>query len=128
MAGIDLDPVLIEAAEADEPGPTYLVGDLATFELPAGVPDAYDVILCAGNVMTFLHPGTRRAVLARFARWLAPDGRVVVGFGLARGYAAADFEADAAASGLVVQQRFATWDLRPFDAASDFLVALLVRG
>ena len=29
VVGIDLDPVLIEAAEADFPGPRYLVGDLA---------------------------------------------------------------------------------------------------
>lgn len=128
VVGVDLDRVLIEAAEADDPGPAYHVGDLATFELPKGAPSAYDVILCAGNVMTFLHPGTRRAVLANFARWLAPDGRVVVGFGLSRGYAPADFEADAAASGLRVQQTFGTWDLRPFDAASDFLVALLARA
>ena len=128
VVGIDLDPVLLEAAEADDPGPTYLVGDLASVDLPAETPQAFDLILCAGNVMAFLHPQTQRPVLQRFARWLAEDGRAVVGFGLARGYALADFEADAAASGLIVQQRFATWDLRPFTDEADFMVAVLTRS
>nr|WP_269779664.1 class I SAM-dependent methyltransferase [Propioniciclava soli] len=128
VVGVDLDPILLEAAEADDPGPTYVVGDLAAVELPAEGPQRFDLILCAGNVLTFLHPGTRRPVLARFAGWLAEGGRAVVGFGLARGYAQADFEADAAAAGLAVEQRWSTWDLRPFSASSEFLVAVLTAS
>ncbi|MCT1438821.1 SAM-dependent methyltransferase, partial [Brachybacterium paraconglomeratum] len=51
---------------------------------------------------------------------------LVVGFGLDRGYAVEDFTADAAAAGLVLAQRFSTWDLRP--AADDFLVGVLQHG
>jgi hypothetical protein len=47
----------------------------------------------------------------------------VVGFGTARGYPAADFEADAATAGLRVQHRFGGWDLTPF--SGEFLVAVL---
>jgi hypothetical protein len=54
---------------------------------------------------------------------LAPDGRIVVGFGTARGYPAADFEADAATAGLRVQHRFGGWDLTP--VSGEFLVAVL---
>lgn len=129
VVGVDVDPVLIAAAEQDHPGPTWLVGDLAELDLPArGVAADFDAIVCAGNVVTFLAPQTRRAVLDGFARHLASDGRAVVGFGAERGYPFDEFFADAQAAGLVVDLRLATWDLRPFTADSDFLVAVLARA
>jgi SAM-dependent methyltransferase len=129
VVGVDVDPVLIEAAEHDHPGPTWLVGDLAELDLPSrGIPDGFDVIVCAGNVMTFLAPSTRRAVLSGFARHLAPDGRAVIGFGAERGYPFEEFFADAAAAGLASDLRLSTWDLRPFRDDSDFLVAVFTRA
>ena len=64
-------------------------------------------------------------VLRRLAAHAAPGGRLVIGFGAGRGYAFESFFADAAAAGLHVDARFATWDLRPFDSSSEFLVAIL---
>ncbi len=59
VVGVDVDPVLVAAAEADHPGPTWLVGDLAELDLPArGIAEPFDVAVCAGNVLTFLAPGT----------------------------------------------------------------------
>jgi SAM-dependent methyltransferase len=129
VVGVDVDPVLIAAAEEDHPGPRWLVGDLAELDLPArGVTGAFDVIVCAGNVMTFVAPQTRDAVLAGFVRHLADRGRVVVGFGAGRDYEFAEFFADAERAGLTVDLRLSTWDLRPFTADSDFLVAVLSRA
>lgn len=122
VVGVDVDPVLIEAALEDHPGPRWLVGDLAELDL-AG--ETFDVVVCAGNVMTFLAPRTEVEVLRRFAAHLAPGGRAVVGFGAGRGYAFETFFADVAAAGLRVEAKFSTWDLRPFDEGSDFLVAIL---
>ena len=122
VVGVDVDPVLIEAALEDHPGPRWLVGDLAELDL-AG--ETFDVVVCAGNVMTFLAPRTEVEVLRRFAAHLAPGGRAVVGFGAGRGYAFETFFADVAAAGLCVEAKFSTWDLRPFDGGSDFLVAIL---
>ena len=128
VVGVDVDPILIEAAETDYPGPTWLVDDLAEMDLPSrGVAAGFDVIVCAGNVMTFLAPTTRVAVLAAFARHLADDGRAVVGFGAGREYEFAQFGADVTAAGLRTDVRLGTWDLRPFTDASDFLVAVLSR-
>ena len=125
VVGVDVDPVLIDAAEHDHPGPTWLVGDLADLDLPArGVTAGFDVIVCAGNVVTFVAPSTRRDVLAGFARHVGPDGRVVVGFGAGRDYPFADFLDDATSSGLSVDVLLSTWDLRPFTDDSDFLVAV----
>lgn len=128
VVGVDVDPVLIAAAQADAPGPTYLVGDLAGFDLPDRVPQQFDAILCAGNVMAFLHPDTRVPALSGMATRLGPGGRAVIGFGAGRGYGFDDFLADAEAAGLELQQRFATWDLRPFTPDADFLVAVLARA
>lgn len=121
VTGVDLDPELIAAAEEDYPGPSWRVGDLAELDLP----DRFDVIVCAGNVMTFVAPDTRREILARMRAHLADGGRVVIGFGADRGYDFADFLADAAAAGLVPDVLLSTWDLRPLADDSDFLVALL---
>jgi SAM-dependent methyltransferase len=129
VVGIDIDPALIAAAEEDHPGPRWIVGDLATIDLRSvGVEPGFDVIVSAGNVMTFVEPSSRRAVLANLAGMLAGDGRLVVGFGVGRGYAFDEFSSDAEAGGLHFDLRLATWDLRPFTPEADFLVAVLRRG
>ncbi|KUI16877.1 SAM-dependent methyltransferase [Mycobacterium sp. GA-1285] len=126
VVGVDVDPALIEAAEQDHPGPQWLVGDLAELDLPArGIAEGFDVILSAGNVMTFLAPSTRGEVLTRMRAHLKDDGRAVIGFGAGRDYAFADFLADASNAGLAQDLLLSTWDLRPFTEHSDFLVAIL---
>ena len=126
VVGVDVDPALIAAAEEDHAGPRWLVGDLAELDLPArGVPEPFDLIVCAGNVMPFAAPSTRGEVLRRFRAHLAPQGRVAVGFGTDRGYRPDEFFADAAAAGLEVDHALSTWDLRPFRPDSGFLVAVL---
>jgi 2-polyprenyl-3-methyl-5-hydroxy-6-metoxy-1,4-benzoquinol methylase len=129
VVGVDVDPVLIDAARGDHPGPTWLVADLATLDLAAhGIPEPFDAIVCAGNVMTFAAPSSRRDVLDRFYQHLAPLGRAVVGFGSGRGYAFQEFLEDVDAVGLATDLLLSTWDLRPFIEGSDFLVAVLRRG
>lgn len=126
VVGVDVDPVLIAAAEQDHPGPRWLVGDLAELDLPSGgIAEGFDLVVCAGNVMTFLAPSTRREVLARLGRHLRQDGGIVVGFGSGRGYAFEDFFADVADVRLVGELRLESWDLRPFTERSEFLVAIL---
>lgn len=126
VVGVDVDPVLIEAATQDHSGPLWMVGDLAELDLPArGVTASFDAIVCAGNVMAFLAPSTRGEVLRRFRTHLAPDGRAAIGFGAGRGYEFADFFRDAAAAGLEPDLLLSTWDLRPFADGSSFLVAVL---
>lgn len=129
VVGVDIDPVLIEAAEEDHPGPTWLVGDLATLDLSsAGIGDGFDVIVSAGNVMTFVAADARRDVLARLRDHLRSDGRLAIGFGTGRDYEFADFRADVAAVGLHTDLELSTWDLRPFTDDSGFLVAILRRA
>ncbi len=140
VVGVDVDPVLIAAAEQDYPGPAWLVGNLAELDVlglaepPGSTADSsadqgggFDVIVCAGNVVTFIAPSTRRDVLRGFERHLRVDGRAVVGFGAGRDYAYDDFFADVEAVGLTPDLLLSTWDLRPFTPTSGFLVAILRR-
>ena len=126
VVGVDIDPVLIAAAEHDHPGPTWLVADLAELDLVAmGIADGFDIVVCAGNVLTFLDPATRKPVLDRFAAHLRTGGRIVTGFGSGRDYSFDEFFADIERVGLTPDLLLSTWDLRPFTADADFLVAVL---
>lgn len=129
VVGVDIDPVLIAAAEEDHPGPTWLVDDLARLDLPSrGIEEGFDVVVCAGNVITFVDAGDRRDALARMAQHLRPDGRIAIGFGAGRGYELDRFRADAADVGLSTDLELSTWDLRPSSAETEFLVAVLSRS
>lgn len=129
VVGVDADEVLIEAARIDNPGPTWIVDDLATMDLGSrGEPGAFDAAVLAGNVVSFVTPGTEADVLRNVARHLTDDGVIVAGFHLSMcdidGFDAAVIEA-----GLRQRQRFATWDLAPWPTAGDteFCVTVLER-
>ena len=126
VVGVDVDPLLIAAAEEDHPGPTWLVGDLAELDL-SGLDvgeEPFDAALIAGNVMVFVAPGTEPDVLARVRAHLKPDGVIVAGFDLDLHYSLNAFDADLYLAGLRVEQRFATWDLRPLGKDPDYAVTI----
>ena len=125
VVGVDLDPELLAAARADHPGGTWVHADLAELDL---APRRFDAIVCAGNVLAFVAPSTRREVLRRLRAHLADGGRVAVGFGAGRGYGHDEFLDDARAAGLTPQLLLSTWDLRPFTPGADFLVAVLAAA
>jgi len=129
VVGVDADPVLVQAAEADHPGPRWLVADLTELDLPAmGIADPFDGAVLAGNVMVFVAPGTEADVLRRVAAHVAGDGPVVTGFHVHRELALPDFDRAVEAAGLRVEHRFATWDLRAWHDAADFAVSVLRRA
>jgi SAM-dependent methyltransferase len=126
VVGVDGDPVLVAEAEKEYPRAHWLVGDLAELDLSAsGVTEPFHVIVCAGNVVTFLAESTRVEVLRRLRAHVRDDGRAAIGFGAGRGYEFPDFLADAEAAGWAPDLLLSTWDLRPFSDDADFLVALL---
>jgi SAM-dependent methyltransferase len=126
VVGVDADPVLIDAARADHAGPTWVVADLAELDLAAGgIPEPFDAVVVAGNVLAFVAPGTEPDVLRRLADHLGPDGFALVGFGTDRGYSLEAFDSDLAAAGFDLEHRFATWDLRPWHDDAPFAVSVL---
>lgn len=126
VTGVDVDPKLIDAAETDYPGPDWQVGDLSELDLhdDDGSRTRFDAIVCAGNVLAFVAPETEALVLRRLAEHLKPEGRLVVGFHVAK-LALEDFDAALAETELVLDLRLATWDIRPWHDDADFAVSVL---
>jgi SAM-dependent methyltransferase len=121
VAGVDLDPKLLDRARAKAPELQWVHGDLTRVELDR----RFDVIVMAGNVMIFVEPGTEATVVANLARHLAPGGHLVAGFQLRPGgLTADDYAAAASAAGLVAVARYATWDRDPWVAGGDYVVAV----
>lgn len=96
-----------------------------------GRPTEFDLAVLVGNVMVFLAEGTERPVLEHVRGFLAPGGRVLVGFHVhsgphtARRYAREDFVADAEASGLRVDLHAGSYELHP--PGGDYGVWVLSR-
>ena len=125
VVGVDVDPELIAAAEEDHPGPRWIVADLAELDLVTlDEPEPFDAAVVAGNVMAFVAVGTETTVLARLRSHLRPDGFAAVGFHTDR-YDLGELDRHLADAGFVLEQRFATWDLRPWRPDADFAVSIL---
>lgn len=127
VVGVDLDPYLIEVARADHPDAEWHAVDLGRMDLrqPYGDRIRFDLVVMAGNVMTFVATAERRLVLERIAEHMHADGRFVCGFGAGRGYSFEEFFADADAAGLSLDLRLGTWDVKP--PSEDFVVAVFSR-
>ena len=129
VVGVDVDPVLIQAAAEDYPDAAWFTQDLAELDLASvGENEPFDLIVAAGNLMAFLAPSTRGLVLSNLADAHAPEGRMVLGFGAGRGYDYREFFSDARNAGLLDDVLLATWDVKPWMATSNFLVAILRKG
>ena len=80
--------------------------------------------LLTGTCHGITAPEAEVETLRSLRRHLAPGGACVVGFQVER-MALADFDRDAAEAGFVLEQRFATWDLRPWHDHAEFAVSFL---
>lgn len=121
VVGVDADEKLVAAARADHPGPTYAVADLSTLAME----ERFDLVVCAGNVMVFLAPGTEGTVIERLRDHTRPGGRLVIGFRREDHYPYSQFNVDLRNAELSLEHRFATWGLDPFTPDSDFAVNVL---
>jgi len=113
VVGVDVDGSMLATARRRAPELTWIVSDLALLRLPR----EFDVVVMAGNVPLFTPPGTQAALVAGVARHLAPGGALIAGFSLDRGYDADAYDADTAAAGLDLAERFGTWDRQAFTGA-----------
>jgi SAM-dependent methyltransferase len=124
VMGVDVDASMLERARAKAPALAWEQADLAE----VGLGRTFDVVVMAGNVMIFLAPGTEARVVANLARHLAPAGSLVAGFSLEPGRLdLATYDAHAGAAGLVLAERWATWDRQPF-TGGDYAVSVHRRA
>lgn len=120
VAGVDLDPSMLDVARAKGPDLTWVHADLLSVDLGR----AFDAAVLAGNVMIFLAAGTEAAVVANLARHLEPGGALVAGFQLEPGRLdLPTFDRLAADAGLVLAERWSTWHRDPFQGG-DYAVSV----
>jgi SAM-dependent methyltransferase len=127
VVGVDLDAGMLDAARAKAPELAWVRADLAALapaDFPDGAPSAFDAVVMAGNVMIFVLPGTEGEVLERLHALLAPGGLLVAGFQLRPDRVGlVDYDRLAAAAGLELVARWATWEREPF-AGGDYAVSV----
>ena len=117
VVGVDSDASMLDVARRhDLP---WVLADLATLDLGR----TFDLIVCAGNVMVFLAPGTEAEVVRRLAAHLVPGGLLVSGWRTDR-LAVATYDAWVAAAGLEPVVRHATWDGEPWVEGAEWCVAV----
>ena len=120
VEGVDASESMLATARRLAPDLPWVLADLADLDLGR----TFDVVVMAGNVMHFTPLGTTAAVIAGCALHLAPRGVVVAGFQLGRAYDLDTYDAEAAAAGLELAERYGTWDREPFGDTSDFAVSV----
>jgi SAM-dependent methyltransferase len=127
--GVDLDATMLAVAQRKAPHLPWYAGDITTIALT--MPEAparrrlFDAIVLAGNVMIFLAPGSEAAAVGNLVRHLAPGGALVAGFQLhPGGLTLAHYDAYAAQAGLILAERWATWDRQPWSLTSAYAVSV----
>ncbi|MCY7402589.1 MAG: GrpB family protein [Nocardioides sp.] len=125
VVGVDIDPVLVEAARTEHPGATWVVSDLVRLDLSAhGETATFDGAFIVGNVLAFVTPEHRADVLERIAAHLRPEAFLVIGCRADHGFTADDVGTILARLDLTLEHRFATYDMRPWRADSPFSVSV----
>jgi SAM-dependent methyltransferase len=120
VVGVDLDPPMLGQARQKAPHLEWVEADLCHIDLGR----TFDVVAMPGNVMIFLCPGTETSVVANMAAHVAPEGVLVAGFQLGRGYGLDRYDADCASAGLTLEARYATWECDPWVAGGDYAVSV----
>lgn len=112
VVGADADPSMLAVARDTSSDIEWIESDVAALDLGR----VFDVVVMAGNVPLFTPPGTQRALVAGCARHVG--GVLIAGFQLDRGYSVTAYDEDCAAAGMVLAERYATWDAEPFAGGS----------
>lgn len=123
VVGVDVDASMLATARAQGSSITWIEHDLTTLDLG----ERFDVVLLAGNVPLFTPPGTQPALVAHCARHVGPEGVLVAGFQLGRGYDLAAYDADCRAADCILRARFSTWSGDPFATSDDYAVSVHAR-
>jgi len=119
VVGVDADESMLATARRRGEAVTWVRSDVGALQLDR----CFEVVVMAGNVPLFTPPGTQAALVAGCARHLAPGGRLIAGFQTNRGYTVEDYDSHCSAAGLVLRQRWATWDGQTWDGG-DYAVSV----
>ena len=139
VVGVDVDESMLATARQRAPQLEWIAADLTELDLRElddaadddvaaddGGRRTFDVVVLAGNVLLFVAPGTQAEVVRRCGEHIGPSGVVVAGFSIRPGgYTTDDLDEHAEAAGLIVAERWATWDRQPWHEGGDYAVTVL---
>jgi SAM-dependent methyltransferase len=128
VVGVDVDAGMLAHARDAAPHLPWVRADLAALDaaaldvVAAGLGEPFDLVVAAGNVVPLVAHGTEAEVVARLAALLGPGAALVAGFGLdadhlpldAAPFGLAEYDTWCTAAGLVLAERYATWDGAPY--------------
>ncbi len=129
VVGVDRDPSMLAVARrrAEQEGEgslslqvSYVEADLVGLDL--GVD--FDLVVMAGNVPLFTDEGTERDLVESVGGHVRSGGLLVAGFQLGRSYRLSDYDAHCKRAGLVLEERYATWDKKPYGERADYAVSV----
>ena len=121
VVGVDIDPEMLGTARRKAPRVDWRLADLATVDLAR----SFDAVVMAGNVMIFLALGSEPAVVANVARHLSPEGWLIAGFQIIPDQLTiARYDEIAGLAGLVLAERWSTWERNPWHEKHDYAVSV----
>lgn len=123
VVGTDVDASMLAQAKSKAPAIEWIEADLAELDLQR----TFDVVALPGNVMIFLAPGSEANVVEAAAKHVSRGGRLVAGFQLNGIVSLDDYDDWAAAAGLGLVERYATWDLGEFVERGSYAVSVHQR-
>ncbi len=119
VVGVDIDGSMLSVARTRAPDLDWVQADLSALELGR----RFDVVVLAGNVPIFCPEQARPDLIASCAAHVSPGGFLVAGFQLDRGYALDDWDRGCREAGLVLVERWSTWDRTPFGPKDAYAVS-----
>ena len=133
--GVDVDESMLPVARRTAPQIPWHRADLATLtDRDLDGASGFDVAVMAGNVVPLLADGTLGRAVESLAGLLRPGGLLVAGFGLDAAHlpprcpvtSLGEYDEACRVAGLVLRERYSTWDGTPFDEAEGYAVSVHV--
>lgn len=122
VVGVDNDPDMLAYARLKPEPVRWVLGDLAAVQL--GEP--FDLIVLAGNILNYVAPSGRAAVVKNLRDHLLCDGLLVCGASEVEACTFDRVDGWCGDAGLRLLEQFGTWDRDPFDG-SGYRVAVFQR-
>lgn len=125
LVGLDADPDMLDRARRRAPGLSWVLADLAQFDLGR----TFDLVLLAGNVLPFVEPADQPAAVRCCARHLDVGGRLVSGASRQRGWPTVDdLDRWSADAGLVLESRYGGWASERWEPGGEYAVTVSRRA
>ena len=114
VAAVDIDDEMIQRARSKAPELRWEIKSLADPGILGLFANGFNTVVAAGNVFIFIDAAERDQSVHNLAELLTEHGRLISGFQLSGEVPLEEYDRWCAESGLLLEDRFSTWDRQPF--------------